>query len=283
MKTSSKIWFSSLALLLALVVAPLAVAQDDPFEINGDVDNDGMVGPTDIQHVINDALGLNERGPDAVNRPLRQYIVASPRASLALRPGASGEPNEPCDVVGAATNFQRRHGRLLVRKNTGILFRFDRNVEGVWHDDACGLLRSQLIVQIRPVPTDSSINEELGNQETGWETIGRDGAFARTCGPAVATANIGVRHRFEQAGDFLVRSIIRTWAIPESEVVAEGEPAEFCGAARDVDIVLTRIRVVDRDATPDDIGWQTNDESPAIGREFGDRMENGEGDAVELP
>ncbi|MBX3179704.1 MAG: hypothetical protein KF886_20310 [Candidatus Hydrogenedentes bacterium] len=270
---------TALVLLLALCMAPLAMAQDgDPFEIIGDVDNDGIIGPTDIQHVINGALGLNDEGPEAINRPLRQYIVASPRASLAPRPGPSGGE---CDVVGAATNFHRENGRLLVRAGTGIAFRFDRNVEGVWHGDACGLIRSELVLHIRRLEPGTAPGAAV--PENSWEPLGRDGAAHRLCGPAVATANIGVRRLFETPGDFVVRSTIRTFAIPESEVVEEGERPRFCGAARDVDVVFTHVRVVDQDATEDQFRWQVDNDSPTIGRRFGDRLQNGEGEDVALP
>jgi len=272
-------------LLMALLIAPVALAQgDDPFEINGDVDNDGMVGPTDIQHVINGALGLNDSGPEAINRDVRHYVVASPRASLAPVPGTVGEPNAACSVVGAATNFQRRNGRLLVRAGRGIMFRFDRNVEGVWHDNACGLLRSELIVHIRRIDPDATPEEIQAENETAeWRLVGRDGASARRCGPAIGIANIGVRTPFPEAGDFVVRSTIRTFAIPESEIVAEGETPEFCGAKRDLDRVFTRVRVVDRDANTDDIDWEIDEASPTVGGEFGGRLDNNEDDGVVLP
>lgn len=277
-------WTARLALLIALAMTVGVYAQDDPFAINGDVDNDGIVGPTDIQHVINESLGLNDQGPDAINRDLRQYIVASPRASLAPRPGTTGDDTERCSVIGAATNFQRENGRLLVRKGTGIAFRYDRNVEGVWHENACGLLRSELVVEIRRIPEDPAPADRLnGAEEVVWAPVGRDGAAARACGPLVATANIGVRYRFEEVGDFVVRCTIRTVAIPESEIVAEGEAADFCGAARDVDMVLTRVRVVDRDANTDDIDWESDDSSPTVGNRFGDRLQNGEWEDVALP
>lgn len=281
---NSTTWTAGILLLLTLCVAPLAVAQDDPFAIDGDVDRDGMVGPTDIQHVINGALGLNDQGPEAINRALRQYIVASPRASLAPRPGTTGSPDERCSVVGAATNFQRDNGRLLVRAGTGILFRYDRNVEGVWYDNACGLLRSELVVEMRPIEPDTEPSDNTNGAEPAeWSLVGRDGAAARTCGPVVATANIGVRSRFPVAGDFLVRCTIRTFAIPEGEVARTGEATDFCGAARDVDIVLTHVRVVDRDATNRDIDWEVDENSPTVGSRFGDMLENGEWEDVELP
>lgn len=276
---------ASLFLLLGLLVAPVAIAQGgeggDPFEINGDVDNDGMVGPTDIQHVINGALGLEEQGPEAVNRELRQYIVASPRVSLAPRPGAEGAPEAECSVVGAATNFERPNGRLLVRAGRGIVFRFDRNVEGVWHDNACGLLRTALSVEIRPIQPDADPEVEPENVE--WRLIGRDDAGALRCGPAIGVANIGVRHLFVEPGDYVVRCTVVSRAIPENEIVPEGETPNFCGAARDLDVVLIHVRVVDREVNPDDINWEVDGNSATVGTRFGDRLVNGEGGGFEVP
>lgn len=291
MKNQRPLYHLCMALALALLLAPVTWAQDsDPWEINADIDNDGVVGPTDIQHVINDALGLNDRGADAVDLPLRQYVVASPRASLSLLPGGAANGTEGCDTVGAASNFPRRNGRLLVRNNTGIVFRYDRNVEGVWHDDACGLLRSELIVHIQrlPEPTEgedntTDVTAKMVDEESAWRPLGRDGAAGRGCGPAVGTANIGVRHLFDVPGDYLVRSTIRTFAIPEREIVEAGEAASFCGAARDVDVVLTHVRVVPRRATDADLNWQTDDDANTVGARFGTRLEKEPESTVELP
>jgi len=281
MYTKNRCWTLGLALVFSLMLVPAAGAQDyDPWEINADVDNDGVVGPTDIQHVINSALGITDRGPDAVDRPLRHYIVASPRASLAPVPGTAGEAD--CDVVGAATNFARPDGRLLVRKDTAIAFRFDRSVEGVWHDDACGLLRAELLVEIQRLPAPTA-GEPPALDENAWRPVGRDGAAGRGCGPAIGTANIAVRHLFEREGDFVVRSTVRSFAIPEREVVAEGERPNFCGATRAVDKVLTYVRVVGRRANADDLRWQTDDDPETVGRRFGTRLQNSEESDVELP
>ena len=287
MKTYTKHWITCGTLVLALALAPALWAQENPFEVNGDVDNDGMVGITDVQQVINGALGLNDRGPDAVDLPLRQYIVASPRASLALLPGTDPASEEDCTTVGATTNFPRRNGRLLVRHNTGIRFAYDRNIEGVWHQDACGLLRSELIVEIRRLPVrtgdESNTEDTPSGEESPWVPIGRDGAQALTCGPAIGTANIGVRYRFEEAGDFIVRCTVRTFAIPEREVVEAGSEASFCGATRAVDQIFTHVRVVDRRATEDDLEWQVTDDANAIGSRFGTRLETEADSTVALP
>ena len=280
----------ALVLTLGLALAPATWAQgNNPFELNADVDNDGVVGPTDIQHVINDALGLNDRGPDAVNLALRHYIVASPRASLALIPGTALDSTEPGTTIGAATNFPRRNGRLLVRKGKGIAFRYDRNVEGVWHRNACGLLRSALTVHIQPIAlpvgdVDPSVTPEPPVlDENAWVLVGRDGAEGRACGPAIGIANVAVRHLFDEAGDFVVRCTIRTFAVPNSEIVAEGETPNFIGAARDVSYVFTHVRVVERQANEGDLGWQTDDDPASVGNEFGTLLENEPEDTVALP
>lgn len=263
------------AALLALIAgASGAFAQaDDQWAINGDVDNDGIVGPTDIQHVINDALGLNEQGEDALRRPLRHYVVASPRVSLALRPGANPEAPEPCDVVGAATNFQRENGRLVVRKDTGIAFRFDRNLEGVWHDRACGTLRTSLTVEVRPVenPEAEEGAAEGEGEEPEWRLVGRDIAAGHACGSAIGTADIAVRSRFEHVGHFMVRCTIRSAALPASETPDERNE---CGVARDVDTVLILVRVVDHDEVNEDLEWQTENDPASVGSRFGNPLDD---------
>ena len=289
-KLSIHLLFSmTLVLALGLTLAPAAWAQDNPFDINADVDNDGVVGPTDIQQVINDALGLNDRGPDAVDRPLRHYIVASPRASLALRPGVSPDSTEPCNTVGAATNFARRNGRLLVRRGTGIAFRYDRNVEGVWHKGASGLLRSELIVEMVRLPEPvsgvdpSTAPELLAADDVDWTFVGRDGAEGRTTGPAIGTANIVVRNIFTEPGDFVVRCTIRTFAVPEGEIVIDAGTPDFCGAVRAVSHVFTHVRVIGRHANADDLQWQTDNDPSSVGHEFGMRLPDEPESTVALP
>lgn len=285
MKPLSTRWHAVVAATV-ITVAALSVSAEplNPWEINADVDNDGMIGPTDIQHVINGALGLSDRGADAVDRPLRQYVVASPRASLALLPNATGITTQPCTIIGAASNFPRPNGRLLVRTDTAIAFRYDRNVEGVWHDGACGLMRSALVVEIQRLQEiDGTFPRLQDLDEDAWVPLGRDGAEGSGCGPALGTANIGVRHLFESAGDFIVRCTITTVAIPEGEIVASDETPEFCGAKRTTDHVFTHVRVVDHRADSDDLRWQNENDSNGISANFGRRLEDAVDTDVALP
>lgn len=276
MNTFMKYCLHGATALVLLAGASGAFAQgDDQWAINGDVDNDGIVGPTDIQHVINDALGLNEQGEDALRLPLRHYIVASPRVSLALRPGANPEAPEPCDVAGAATNFQRENGRLVVRKDTAIAFRFDRNLEGVWHDRACGTLRTSLTVEIRrvenPEAEEGAAEGKGEGEEPEWHLVGRDIAAGNACGPAIGTADIAVRRRFEEVGHYMVRCTIRSAALPASDTPDERNE---CGVARDVDTVMVLVRVVDHEEVNDDIEWQTENDPATVGSRFGNPMDD---------
>ena len=65
MKSIKKLKYFGLALITAMAFAPGALAQEDQWDINGDVDNDGQVGPTDIMTV--DANGTV--GRDTTLRP----------------------------------------------------------------------------------------------------------------------------------------------------------------------------------------------------------------------
>ena len=282
MKSMKQLKYFGLVVLTALAFAPAAMAQEDQWDINGDVDNDGQVGPTDIQHVINDALGLNDQGTEAVNRPLRHYIVASPRISLAPRPGVEPGSEEPCNIIGSATNFQRDNGRLIVRKDTAIAFRFDRNMEGVWHENACGLLRTSLTVEVRPViepePAAGAVEGEGEGEgelpEPEWRLVGVDDAAGRVCGPAIGTAEIAVRTRFEHPGLFMVRCTIRSAAIPEGEIAEPGNEPVLCGGKRDMDVVMTLVRVVDREAIEEDLQWQFENDPPTVGSRFGNPLDD---------
>lgn len=272
------------ASLVLSVTVPLSAQPLDPWEVNPDVDNDGLVGPTDIQHVINGALGLTDRGPDAVDRPLRQYVVASPRASLAPLPDTAAGTDPPCTTLGAVSNFPRPNGRLLVRRDTAIAFRYDRNVEGVWHDGACGLLRSELVVEIQRLPeTDNTALSLPELDEDAWVEIGRDGAAGEGCGPALGTANIGVRFLFEEGGDFVVRCTIATAAIPEDEIAAGNETPDFCGATRATDRVFTLVRVVNRRANANDLRWQNDEDPNSVGAHYGRQLQNNVDPNVALP
>lgn len=294
------------SILIACAITLAASAQDlEEWEINADVDNDGVVGPTDIQRVINGALGIRDRGPDAIDLPLRQYVVASPRASLAVAPQANEGSLDGCETVGAAYNFPRNRGRMLVKQGSVVVFRYDRNTEGVWYNNACGLLRSQLLVEVAHIPmrpvdgegageTDASpsvtkgelpddpIDPERPDIQLDWVEAGRDGASGFGCGPAVGTAHIGVRHFFREPGLYAVRSTIKTYAIPARDRSAL-EDSDLCGAARAVDEVFALVYVVSRDVQPADFDWEALELPEQIHRLYGLSMTDDLDPTIVLP
>lgn len=290
--------------LIACVALSLtAYAQDlDLWDINVDVDRDGIVGPTDIQQVINAALGIRDSGPDALRLPVRQYVVASPRAALArVRP--RDVTDEKCDIHGAASNFARPNGRILARQGTVIIFRYDRNTEGVWFDGACGLMRSELNVEMRQAifpreeeqqPIDPTAEHRLDgakgtddrpDTEPVWIQLGHDGAEGRGCGPAVATANIGVRHLFDEPGDYLVRATIRTAAIPEQHTTDQVRDSSdaACGVAHRMNRVFVAVRIVSPDDVNTDFQWQELGQADEVHHVFGDSLRHELDPDVVLP
>jgi len=286
--------FFATGFLLALSAS---AQEDNPWNLNADVDNDGLVGPTDIQHVVNGALGFDDRGPDAVNLPVRQYIVASPRVALSLNPQTE-DAGAACGTLGAAYNFPRDNGRMLLRQGTLLFVRFDRNIEGVWYENACGLLGSRLTLEARRLvaaegegeeegegegegengprrPDQAAEGEGEGEGEIGedWTLVGVDGARANLCGPAFATANIGVRQRFLIPGDYLLRATIESVALPQSEVAEE---SEVCGGARAVDEVLLHVRVIGREPRQEDHEWQEQGRPDEVPWRYGLRLNQDE-------
>ncbi len=285
--------------LIACVALSLtAYAQDlDLWDINVDVDRDGIVGPTDIQQVINGALGIRDSGPDALQLPVRQYVVASPRAALArVRP--RDVTDDKCATQGAVFNFARPRGRILARQGTMVIFRYDRNTEGVWYDGACGLMRSELNVEMRRAsfpheeqdrpddPTgEKQLNGDGPDEEPVWIPLGHDGAEGRGCGPAVATANIGVRHLFEEPGDYLVRATIRTAAIPEQHTTDQVRDASdaACGVAHRMNRVFVAVRIVSPDDVTTDFQWQELGQADEVHHVFGDSLRHELDPDVVLP
>jgi len=235
-------------LVMALSVAATATAQDiDLWGPDVDMDRDGIVGVTDVQQVINTALGVNASEIEEANRPVRRYTVASPRASLA--------PLPPCPagvdclrVIGAVYNFPQDDGRLVVRAGSVIAFGLDRTLEGVWYEDACGFLGTQLALEIR----------EDGAADSTWVEIGRDGAAADRCGPCVGKARVEVRHQFRGVGEYLVRARIWTCAIPGPDDPTEPTDPSVrpAGSADAYDEVYVLVRVIPRQVQRDDVEWE---------------------------
>jgi len=270
---------SLIALAMCIAALPIhAQSAMSPWDIEGDVDGDGEVGPTDVQHVVNQALGLSDEGLAAVNRYRRQFIVASPRASLALKPGVSPDAVEACETIGAVYNFPRSNARMLIRTNTAVRFRFDKNTEGVWYEGACGLLRTVLRVAYIAIPEEGLADVEA--EGLTWIPIGEDKAEGRGCGPALGTAAIVVPYTFTQSGDYLVRACVATYAVPENELATD---VAFCGAARRVDNVYIHVRVIDATPNEEQLQWYNDGLAGPIQNEFGELWRHGTDDSVDVP
>jgi len=242
--TAAIVWL----LMCVLLAATAGARQIEPWEIDADVDGDGRVAATDVQHVINRALGVTIEATEAVGLPIWWYVVASPRASLT----ACSVYSTKYDVtVGAAHNFPREDGRLLVRQGSKVDFRLDRNIEGVWYEGACGILCTQLVVEMQ---------DAEGVTET-WAEIGTDGAGAHRCGPQIGRADVTVHHRFNEAGRYLVRATVRTAAIPLDTIVEAATAADpsmlySCAAVeRDEVYVTVHVLAPAVEPLPEEIDW----------------------------
>lgn len=272
----------TIALCCMLGVASAAEGFSDAnlWGIDADVDRDGLISATDVQHVINRALGLDDDTGN-VQRRLRQFVVARPRASLSLLPGCLSTADCP-QSVGATYNFARDDARMAVRPGTVIVFRLGRDIEGVWYENASGFLSAQLVVDMRVW------NDTV---ETPWVEIGKDGASADAVGPLVGRAAIGVRHAFTEPGEYLVRARIWTHAIPgdhpdcvpEDPATKQDEDPDIevpCGSARSYDEVFILVRVAAVEPSSADVAWQEIPEP--VMRQFGDRLQQRLHDCEEL-
>ncbi len=279
--------------LLCVACALPASAQGEPavnlWDLEGDVDQDGMVNATDVQNVINRALGLQTHDPNAGLRPVHRYVVASPRVALSHVPPTVTADGEtvvpvPCPVLGSAHNFRRPDGRIMVRLGSNVVFVLDRHIEGVWYPRACGLLSSQLVLEGTPLDAEGTPADE-------WVLIGHDGARGLRCGPSLGTARIGVAHRFDRAGDFLLRAKVISRAIPlpiDGTVEDPAQPGEeldpgtevpdetTCGAAVAYDEVYVHVRVVDAEPSTEEVGqWQ--DIPEPVTERYGESMPHDSG------
>jgi len=244
---------SVLALVAGLTFSSAATAQDEDVDLlapDVDVDRDGRVGAVDVQRVINGALGIGQsdefvRPGQALRMPVRRYVVATPRASLAVVE-ANTVDSLCCQTVGAAYNFPARDARLLARRGTMLILLLGPDLEGVWYDQACGVLGTQMVVEML---------DPNSTQET-WVEIGRRGARGRRCGPSIGKALIGLRHRFVEPGEYLLRAKVTTLAIPYNEaapdVVDETDPCAVVA----YDEVYVQVRVLDVAPTQEDVEWQ---------------------------
>jgi hypothetical protein len=177
---------------------------------------------------------------------VRHVAVAAPRAAIAWaiphRPDATPEGDSEDDLlprfqVGAAENFPAREISLVVRKGQVVYFRESRNIEGVWYEDTYGLMGTLLHVQIR--------NPMSATPE--WITLGKDGAYGIRHGPSIGTAQIGVRVEFKRLGEFRLRAIVLTGAIPRyfDTDSTDAKPKDSPYADFDFDVIPIKVTVVE--------------------------------------
>jgi len=195
----------------------------------------------------------------------REIVVASPRASIAwavpheaeITPEEAADPADlPVFQVGAAHNFAATGISITVRKDAVVRFRESRQVEGVWYERTWGRLGSVLLVQIQ---NPSSATPE-------WITLGRDGAGALRRGPSLGTAGISVPVRFPRVGEFRLRAVVITGAVP-MELASDdpdAEPVDSAYADFDVDFVPIKVVVVES-VEPGEIDSQVIPRGPDLG------------------
>jgi len=268
MTSRRKLMVGTIVTLVYVLSAATAGAQQNQegnlWGVDADVDRDGQVSATDVQHVINRALGVDETDP-TVPIQVRQYVVASPRAALTvLRPCAEAADCYCCETVGGAYNFPRQDGRIIVRRGTVVVFRLDRNIEGVWYPRACGWLGTQIVLEMQTITSDGEVE---------WVVLGRDAAAAERCGPMAGRANVGVRHAFQRPGRYLMRAKVWTFALPTcgpTDDALDAPDTNCPGAVRAYDEIYVLVRVPEGPITPEDIEWQEIPEP--IMREYGEPM-----------
>ena len=129
------------------------------------------------------------------------------------------------------------------------------------------MLGSRLIVAGREVLPEEETGETTA-EEPEWVEIGRDGAAAYRCGPAVGRAVVGVRYIFDEPGDYLVRATVDTVALAGEGLDPTSLPESLtaCDALAHDDIFVG-VRVLDPNVDPDDIAdddveWEDVPEQP---------------------
>jgi hypothetical protein len=194
--------------------------------------------------------------PVPVPQPRKIYYnVASPRVALANQPPlmtptadaleAEFAPVPYCRTIGAACNFARGDGRLLVRKGTHIFVKLAGDIEGVWYEKACGYLGAVIALDI----------QRPGSNE--WVTLGQDSRVGKRCGPAVGTArNIGVVFEANRPGEYLLRARIISFALPLGPTLEEPDNLRDLLPCGDVasDEVFIKVRVIER-MVIEDLRW----------------------------
>jgi len=166
-------------------------------------------GPVSARRAIDRTAAVGQApGPQPA---IVNYMVASPRATLATTPPLSAEVDDVAEVtpyrtLGAACNFARPSGQTVtVREGTTVFVGIKPEAEGVWYERASGWLGAIIIVEIAHP-----------RQPDRWYTLGRDGAAALRIGPSIGVAGrkIGVKARITRPGRYLMRARLYTYALP---------------------------------------------------------------------
>jgi hypothetical protein len=201
--------------------------------------------------VILIALGFaepNEPNAPKIDPPTLKYPVASPRAALLTipAPNINGQPL----MVGAAENFARKNGEIMIPQNTRIVFNLSRELEGLWYKGSYGKLATAMILQVA-VPVDPNADVSSEDTKIRWRTLGRKYRSDVRRGPSIGTANVKVPVIFTRPGKYRLRAIIKTCARPikpknENNNNGKQEQREHKPkAAEDLDIVHILVKVVD--------------------------------------
>jgi len=147
-------------------------------------------------------------GPPEEHPPVREYVVASPRAALVRPlPIMRSLTRRFWGMIGAAHNFARPDGDVAIPHGTVLKIKLSENTEGVWYRVTSGSLGTLLILEVK--------NPHAESVEDTWVPLGRDGAGDFRKGPSVGTArDVSVPFIPPHPGEYLLRARIYTYALP---------------------------------------------------------------------
>jgi hypothetical protein len=239
----------TLTIVLAGLLVGTTFAQDRT-DTNRD-DKRAVVDVTPVRPIV-DPKPVPLPTPIPIPEPQPQrhrYVVASPRVSLANHPpllrvaddgtAESVDGLRPdilpldCPTIGAAYNFPRGDGRMVVRKGDTVFIQLDNETEGVWYEKACGYLGAMIFVYI---------HDREGER---WVRLGNDGRYAKRCGPGKGQGiNIGVPFHANRPGVHYLSACVVSFALPVNPDVVEPTNLRSLLRCGDVDISETRLRIL---------------------------------------
>jgi hypothetical protein len=176
-------------------------------------------------------------------------VVAVPRISFVTQPTwpvpiyTSANDQAPeiagCRIIGAAYNFARKEGHVVIPLGTVLNVGIGRMTQGVWFERTCGWFGTYLYV------------EQWDPEAERWVPIGRDGAYLQESGPFVGRVrNVRVPVKIDEPGDYRLRARVWTIAMPSCPDV-DYATARRCGDIA-FDQVPLKVRVVER-ITPEEL------------------------------